>query len=282
MEIFSTRESLSKVVRELRASGKTIGLVPTMGALHGGHLSLVRQSIKETDVTIVTVFLNPMQFSAEEDLCNYPKTLEADVTKLTIEGVSFVFAPSNEEMYPEGFSTSIIPPSVAKTLEGEFRPEHFVGVVTVVLKLLNLTQASKVFFGQKDFQQTIVIKQMIEDLNVPTEIRVCPIVRDPDGLAMSSRNVYLSPEERKIALSLSKTLDHVQNLIAAGLRDGFELITEMRQKLIDSGVERIEYAVVTDPKTLVTVDPIELPVVALIAAYVGTTRLIDNRVFTAN
>jgi pantoate--beta-alanine ligase len=281
VEILSTREDLSKVVQDLRASGKVIGVVPTMGALHEGHLSLVRQSLKETDATIVTVFLNPTQFAATEDLRKYPKTLDADVAKLKAEGVAFVFAPANEEIYPDGFSTSIVPPAVARTLEGEFRPAHFGGVATVVLKLLNLTQADKAFFGQKDFQQAIVIKQMVADLNVPTEIRVCPIVRDPDGLAMSSRNVFLTPEQRKIALSLSQTLDHVQQLIESGQRDGFEVITEMRQMLIDAGVDGIDYAIVANPNTLEIVDPIELPVVALIAAHVGTTRLIDNRVFSA-
>jgi pantoate--beta-alanine ligase len=226
----------------------------------------------------VTVFVNPTQFAPGEDLARYPQTLDDDIAKLKAEGVKYVFAPTRDEMYPEGFSTGVVPPAVAKRLEGEFRPTHFAGVATVVLKLLNLTQADIAFFGQKDFQQVIVVKQMVEDLNVPTEIRICDIVRDDDGLALSSRNAYLTDEQRRTALSLNQTLDHVEQQILAGQRDGFEVITEMRQMLIDAGVESIDYAVVANPGTLETVDPIEFPVVALIAAYVGNTRLIDNRV----
>jgi len=249
-----------------------------MGALHEGHLSLVRQSVETSDVTIVTIYVNPTQFSKGEDLDRYPKTFEDDLAKLSAVGADFVFAPTNEEVYPAEFSTGIVPPAISKRLEGEFRPTHFAGVATVVLKLLNMTEADFAFFGQKDYQQAMVIKQMVADLNVPVDIQICPIVRDADGLALSSRNTYLSPEHRAIALSLSKTLDHIEQQILDGQRDGFEVITEMRQMLIDAGVESIDYAIVADPQTLATVDPIELPVVALIAAYVGETRLIDNRV----
>ncbi|MFK7766185.1 MAG: pantoate--beta-alanine ligase [Mariniblastus sp.] len=281
VEILKTRESLIQIVGELKTSNQSIGVVPTMGALHEGHLSLARASVAQTDKTIATIFLNPTQFAAGEDLDKYPANLEADVGLLESLGVDYVFAPPRSEMYPAGFSTNVTPPAVSKKLEGEFRPTHFVGVATVVLKLLNLTQADKAFFGQKDFQQAMVIKQMVADLNVPVEICVCPIVRDADGLALSSRNVYLSTEEREIALSLSKTLDHVEEQIHGGQRDGFEIITEMRQMLIDAGVESIDYATIAHPETLATSDPIELPAVALIAAHVGKTRLIDNRVFPA-
>lgn len=249
-----------------------------MGALHEGHLSLVRRSLREVDITIVTIFLNPSQFAPTDDLDKYPRALESDLEQLTAAGVQYVFAPSQNEMYPEGFSSGVQPPTVASKLEGEFRPTHFAGVATVVLKLLNLTQADKAFFGQKDFQQARVIERMVDDLNVPVEICICPIVRDEDGLAMSSRNVFLNETEREIALTLNKTLDHVERLIQSGLTDGFEAITEMRQMLIDGGVEKIDYAVVAEPSTLETSDPIILPVVALVAAYVGDTRLIDNRV----
>jgi len=279
-EVLSTLHDLAKVVGRLKKENKTIGVVPTMGALHDGHLSLVRQSLKQSDETIVTVFVNALQFSPSEDLGQYPRTLESDIGKLKSEGVRYVFAPTKEEVYPSGFSTSIVPPVVAKKLEGEFRASHFAGVVTVVLKLLNLTQADIAFFGQKDFQQAVVIKQMVADLNVPTEIVECPIVRDDDGLALSSRNVYLSQEERSIALSLNKTLEHVAEQLKSGQRDGFELVTEMRQMLIDAGVENIDYAVVADPITLEMADPVKLPVVTLIAVHVGKTRLIDNRLFT--
>jgi pantoate--beta-alanine ligase len=269
---------LEKVVGELKSANRIIGVVPTMGALHEGHMSLVRQSLSQTDTTIVTIFLNPTQFSPTDDLDQYPRPLEADLEKLDNAGVNIVFAPPNHEMYAPGFSTSVNPPDVARKLEGEFRPTHFAGVATVVLKILNLTQADQAFFGQKDFQQALVVQRMVDDLNLPVEICTCPIVRDPDGLALSSRNVYLTKSERAIALSLSKTLDHVEQLIGSGLTDGFEAITEMRQMLIDGGVEKIDYAVVADPLTLETADPITPPVVALLAAYVGKTRLIDNRV----
>ena len=277
IEIIKTCEALNDLVSKLKSEGKTLGVVPTMGALHEGHLSLARQAVSSTDVAIATIFLNPIQFAAGEDLSTYPKSLQADVEQLESVGVQFVFAPTNDEIYPSGFTTSVVPPAIAKRLEGEFRQTHFAGVATVVLKLLNLSQADIGFFGQKDFQQALVIKHMVADLNVPTEIRVCPIVRQADGLALSSRNAYLSDDERKIALSLNRTLDHVENQIKSGLRDGFEAITEMRQLLIDAGVDSIDYAILADPNTLETVDSIKLPVVALIAAYVGKTRLIDNR-----
>ena len=240
----TTRESVSTVVRQLKSDNQSIGQVMTMGALHDGHLSLVRQSVAENNETIATIFLNPTQFAPGEDLSRYPKTLEEDLAKLDSEGVKYVFVPSNEEMYPEGFSTSVVPPAIAKNLEGEFRSTHFSGVATVVLKLLNLVQPDKAYFGQKDFQQALVIKRMVADLNVQTDICICPIARDTDGLALSSRNVYLSNEEREIALSLNRTLEQVQDQIEAGQRDGFEVITEMRQMLIDAGVERIDYAIV--------------------------------------
>ncbi|MFT5302216.1 MAG: pantoate--beta-alanine ligase [Mariniblastus sp.] len=278
LDVLTKIDALKRVVRQLKNNGQTIGLVPTMGALHEGHLSLVRESVRSSDQTIVTIFVNPTQFAPTEDLDLYPQTLEADVARLQAEGVDFVFAPARGEIYPASFSSSIVPPAIAKRLEGEFRPSHFAGVATVVLKLLNLTEADVAFFGQKDFQQVMVIKQMVADLNVPTEIKICPIVRDDDGLALSSRNAYLTEEQRVVALSLSQTLNHVEEQIRSGQRDGFEVITEMRQMLIDAGVESIDYAVVANPNTLATVDPIELPIVALIAAHVGNTRLIDNRV----
>lgn len=278
IDVLTTCGDLAKVVDELKSNQQTIGVVPTMGALHEGHLSLVRHSLSEMDETIVTIFVNPTQFAPTDDLDKYPRPLDDDIRMLTAEGVKYVFAPSNHEMYGAGFSTEVVPPNVAKKLEGEFRPNHFAGVATVVLKLLNLTQANKAFFGQKDYQQGLVIERMVADLNVPTKIVICPIVRDADGLALSSRNAYLSQHERDVALALSQTLDHAEQLIGSGLTDGFEVITEMRQMLIDAGVERIDYAVVADPQTLETVDPITRPVVALLAAHVGETRLIDNRI----
>lgn len=277
INVITTCTALRELVDDLKRQGRRIGVVPTMGALHEGHLSLVRESIAQADETITTIFLNPTQFAPGEDLSNYPKPLEQDLTLLSAAGVKYVFAPAAGEMYPAGFSTAVTPPAICKKLEGEFRPSHFAGVATVVLKLLNLTGANLAFFGQKDYQQVLVIQRMVEDLNVPVEIKVCPIVREADGLAMSSRNVYLTAEERAIALSLSRTLDQIESMIRGGVSDGFEIITEMRQGLIDGGVEKIDYAVIADPRTLETLDPIELPAIALVAAFVGTTRLIDNR-----
>lgn len=247
-----------------------------MGALHAGHLSLVRASLSQSDATIVTIFVNPTQFAPTEDLSKYPRPFEADVEQLNALGELTIFAPTTEEIYPTGCSTEIVPPTIARTLEGEKRPTHFAGVATVVLKLLNLTQADFAFFGQKDFQQQLVVTQMVRDLNVPTTVIVCPIERDADGLALSSRNIYLSPEERQIALSLNRTLVNVQQQIRAGQRDGFELLTDMRQQLIDGGVTSIDYVAVADPLTLETMELVKFPVVLLVAAWVGKTRLIDN------
>lgn len=265
---------------DLKTRGQRVGVVPTMGALHAGHLSLVRASLAEADETIVSIFVNPTQFAVDEDLDKYPQPFERDLALLSEAGAKYVFAPSASEIYPADCSTTISPPAISKKLEGEFRPTHFGGVATIVLKLFHLTRADLAYFGQKDFQQVLVIERMVEDLNLPLAIRVCPIVREPDGLAMSSRNAYLSPEERKRALTLSRTLDQVEQLIRSGVNDGFEIITEMRQGLIDGGVERIDYAIIANPRTLETLDPIELPAVALIAASVGDTRLIDNRLIT--
>jgi pantoate--beta-alanine ligase len=274
--VINTIDELRSFIEETRAAGKTIGLVPTMGALHEGHLSLARRSVEQTDITVATIFVNPTQFASGEDLSVYPRPLERDLKLLASVGVDVAFVPSDEDMYPPGCSTTVSPPELGSSLEGEFRPTHFRGVLTIVLKLFNLVQADVALFGRKDYQQSLVIRKMVDDLNVPTRIEVCPIVRDPDGLAMSSRSVYLGTEEREIALSLKKTLDLAKEQIEQGQRDGFELITEMRQSLIDSGVTSIDYAVVADPQTLETLDPIQLPCVLLIAAHVGNTRLIDN------
>ena len=276
IKIISSCAEMHAHARATKREGKTIGVVPTMGALHEGHLSLVRFANEQTDETIVTIFVNPTQFAEGEDLDKYPRPLEDDLQKLGSLGVATVFAPSDDEMYPVGPGTTVVPPAVAQPLEGEFRPTHFSGVATVVLKLLNLTGADKAFFGQKDFQQVMVVKQMVTDLNVPAEIVACPIVREKDGLALSSRNAYLSDEERDVALALNQTLKHVKKMIKDGERDGHLLMAEMRQMLIDRGIFSIDYAVVADPRTLLACDEVSLPVVALIAAHVGTTRLIDN------
>ena len=223
-QVIETLTKLKQFVADCREQRKTIGVVPTMGALHAGHLSLVKASLSQADVTIVTIFVNPTQFAPTEDLAAYPRHLDNDLQQLEQLGDIVVFAPSEAEVYPADATTRVIPPTISKKLEGEFRPTHFAGVATVVLKLLNMTQADKAFFGQKDFQQVAVVKQMVKDLNVPCEICTCPIVRDADGLALSSRNAYLSEEERVIALTLNKTLDEIESMVKSGLTDGFCLL----------------------------------------------------------
>jgi pantoate--beta-alanine ligase len=262
-----------------RASHSSIGLVPTMGALHEGHLSLVRRSRAECAGTVATIFVNPTQFGPREDLTRYPRDLEADLQLLAREGVDLVFAPSAEEMYPRGFSTYVEPPEVARLWEGACRPGHFRGVATVVMKLFHLIPADVAFFGQKDYQQLRVIQQMVRDLSLALEIRMCPTVREPDGLAMSSRNRYLSTADRERAVAISRALDAGRRMIEKGERRGEAIREQMRKVLADAGIDHVEYATIADSHSLAEVDAIAGPVVLLIAAFVGETRLIDNCVF---
>lgn len=271
-------DAMRIVMNSVHAERKKIGLVPTMGALHEGHLSLVRRSVSECQVTVVTIFVNPTQFGPSEDYARYPRTLERDLDFLARERVDLVFAPTVEDMYPDGFSTHVDPPNVGKPLEGQFRAGHFGGVATVVLKLFNLTGASIAYFGQKDFQQSRVIQQMACDLDVPIRINVCPIVRESDGLAMSSRNQYLSQTERQQACALSQSLAHVAAMVAAGQRKSAPLLKAMRDQLESAGITRIDYIALADPDTLAAVEEVMPGTVALIAAHVGKTRLIDNQI----
>jgi pantoate--beta-alanine ligase len=267
---------MQQTVLRLRAAGQRVGLVPTMGALHEGHLSLVRAARAECDVTIATIFVNPTQFAPHEDFSKYPRTLEADLTLLDSVGCDIAFVPDREEMYPPGFSTHVEPPRIAEPLEGAFRPGHFRGVCTVVLKLFQLAPAHIAFFGQKDFQQALVVRQMVRDLNVPIEVRTCPIIRESDGLALSSRNRYLSAAERVHALALSQALEKVRDQYRAGERKADVLAAAMHDTLRRAGIESIDYATVVDAETLGELNAIERSAVALIACRVGTTRLIDN------
>lgn len=267
---------MQSAVRDLQAARKSVGLVPTMGALHEGHLSLVRRAKNECDVAVATIFVNPTQFAPHEDFSQYPRTLDADLRALAGANCDLVFVPTREEMYPPGNSTFIDPPAVAQPLEGVCRPGHFRGVATVVLKLFNIIPADRAYFGQKDFQQALVIKRMAADLNVPVKIVVCPIVREPDGLAMSSRNRYLSPSEREQALVLSRALSGAQEQFTRGERDASVLKARMQETIESAGIERIDYATIADQEALAEVTRLDRPAVALIAAYVGSTRLIDN------
>ena len=249
-----------------------------MGALHAGHVSLVNQSQQACDATIATIFVNPTQFAPSEDLSRYPRTLEQDYEMLEAAGVAAVFVPRVESMYPPGFSTYVDPPEIARTLEGNCRPEHFRGVTTVVMKLFQAVPADTAFFGKKDYQQWKVIEAMSRDLDVGIDVVACEIVREPDGLALSSRNRYLDPSERRRALRLSMALKEVDQAISVGERDVVTLQNGMRQVLVSGdGVSQIDYAVIVNADTLVPLSTLDRPAVALIAAHVGQTRLIDNR-----
>lgn len=267
---------MQTVVLELRQRGLRVGVVPTMGALHEGHLSLVRASRECCERTIVTIFVNPTQFGPSEDFQKYPRTLESDLDAIRGCGADFAFVPTRDEMYPDGFSTYVEPPAVGALWEGECRPGHFRGVVTVVLKLFQVVPAHAALFGQKDFQQCRVIQDMVRDLNVPVEICVCPTVRESDGLAMSSRNRYLDARDRQRALSLYRSLCAAKDAVAGGQRDARQVVEAMHRTLRDGRVDRIDYAALVEPDTLRPAGQISRDVVAIVAAFVGTTRLIDN------
>lgn len=281
--IIHTAAEMRTAVRQAQAVGQRVGIVPTMGALHEGHLSLVAASNDQCDQTVVTIFVNPTQFLPGEDFEKYPRTLDSDLAALAQLQVDFVFAPATEEMYgtrneQRNFSatTSIDVGPIAAEYEGRFRPGHFTGVATVVMKLFQIAPADAAFFGQKDYQQTRVVQQMCADLNVPIEIVVCPTVRQPDGLAMSSRNRYLSAEERQQALALYRGLAWAQEQIEHGEQCGAVLINGMRQQFDEIAAARIDYIAVADPVTLQAVSQIDRRVVLLMAVRIGQTRLIDN------
>lgn len=250
-----------------------------MGALHAGHISLVDRARQECDMVVTTIFVNPTQFGPNEDFSRYPRTLESDLSLLKAARADMVFTPAAGDIYPNGASTAVLPPRVSLPLEGQFRPGHFQGVATIVLKLFNILPTTIAYFGQKDYQQCQVIVQMVEELNVPIRVQVCSTVREADGLAMSSRNRYLSPEQRQAALCLWKALQLAQQQYADG-RPIEAIEDAMRQVLLTEGADRIDYARIVDRATLGTPqldeNGLSGSVVALIAAHVGTTRLIDN------
>lgn len=264
----------------IQSRSSRVAFVPTMGALHEGHLTLVRRARQLADHVVVSIFVNPTQFAPTEDLNKYPRPIDADLAALRGEGVSMVFTPSNEAIYPPGFSTYVQPPRVSEELEGQIRPGHFRGVCTVVLKLFQIIPASVAVFGQKDFQQALVITNMVNDLCLPIAIDVVPTVREPDGLAMSSRNRYLSTEERSRALCLSKALGEAKRLFDKGERWAAALQAAMMAELKPGqpdGVDTVDYAVIADRNHLGQFSRVPDSAVALVAARIGTTRLIDNR-----
>jgi pantoate--beta-alanine ligase len=260
-----------------RRAGKRIGLVPTMGALHDGHVSLVRASKAECDVTVVWIYVNPSQFGPHEDLAKYPRTFQADLEKLAACRTDFVMAPADAEAYQPGHATWVDVGAIAEPLEGRCRPGHFRGVATIVLKLLNMVQPDVAYFGQKDYQQVAVIRRMVADLDVPVEIRVCPIVREPDGLAMSSRNRYLSPDARQRATALWQGLELARQLVARGARDAAAIARQMSELILAAGAT-IDYVALVDPDSLSAVEQITGPTLALLAVKIDGTRLIDNAI----
>jgi pantoate--beta-alanine ligase len=282
--VVSRVAELRALLDERRRSGQSVGFVPTMGALHAGHGALVAQASRETDCTVVSLFVNPTQFAPHEDFSRYPRTFDSDLELCRQNGASVLWNPGVEDMYPAGSATFVEVESVSREWEGAFRPTHFRGVATVVLKLFAAVEPQIAYFGQKDYQQQAVIRAMTRDLLLPVEIRVCPTVRDPDGLAMSSRNRYLSPDERVAALSLSRGLFAMRDAITRGGRD-FAALRQQFRKLLDSTpLVETQYATIADPETLREVDsPTDVTtpggrVVALVAVKVGSTRLIDNNV----
>lgn len=276
MDVLHTIDDTRATLRELRVEGKTIGLVPTMGALHEGHLSLVRAARASCDTVVVSIFVNPTQFGPNEDFAKYPRTFEADCAALEREGVDLVFAPTTGEMYAPGATTFVEVADLSNRLDGASRPGHFRGVATVVAKLFNIVGPDRAFFGQKDAAQVAVLKKMVRDLNFPLELVVCPIVREPDGLAMSSRNRYLSPDERRQALALHRALDEMERLAKCGTTSADELIRAALAMLNREPLVRVDYCRVVDPDTLEDVADIRNGALLALAAFVGTTRLIDN------
>jgi pantoate--beta-alanine ligase len=276
MELIHTVEWMKQVGAEARRNDRLLGLVPTMGALHEGHFSLVREAKKQCSPVVVSIFVNPKQFGPSEDFQKYPRTLEADIAALENLGVDYVFAPPPEEIYPPGFRTSVTVEGLGDRLEGRSRPGHFRGVTTVVLKLFEIVQPRFAFFGRKDAQQARIIRQMAGDLDLSTEIAVCPIVREPDGLALSSRNAYLSVSERRAATVLYRSLDTLRREISAGGRDVLHMLATVR-KIIESepGVA-LDYSEIVDADTLEPAMALRKACYALLAARVGNTRLIDN------
>ncbi len=267
---------LRREIRKARKQGETIGLVPTMGSLHAGHLALVEACRRRCDLVVVSVFVNPRQFGPDEDLARYPRDLRRDRRLLEKHGCDIVFAPDAREIYPRGFKTFVGVEGLRDTLCGRLRPGHFDGVTLVVLKLLLALLPDVAFFGEKDYQQLVVVRQMVRDLGFPVEIEGVPLVRDKDGLALSSRSVYLSPEERAIATSLFKSLEMARLLIAGGERRARTVEERTVTLLVDSGVTKVDYAAVVDPSSLEQVKYIDSDVRILVAAWVGATRLIDN------
>jgi pantoate--beta-alanine ligase len=278
VEIVKRTPQMKALARRLVEEGNRIGFVPTMGALHAGHLSLMQRARQMCDVVVVSIFINPIQFGPNEDLDRYPRDLAHDAELCMSRGVDFIFAPLIDEVYPEDFSTYVIVEGLSDKLCGASREGHFRGVTTVVNKLFNVIKPQFAFFGRKDAQQVVIVRRMVEDLSIDTEVVVCPIVRDEDGLALSSRNAYLSAEERKAAPVLHRALEKAQVLYGAGERDAAVIQRAMEEVLATEPLARVDYLSIVDTRDLEPVQTLsdERTVLIALAAYVGKTRLIDN------
>jgi len=277
MEIIRTVSWMKQAARQALAENHVIGMVPTMGALHDGHLSLLRRAKSECSKVFASIFVNPMQFGPNEDLSKYPRTFETDVAKLESAGADILFAPEAKEIYPQGFSTYITVEGLSDRLEGRSRPGHFRGVATVVHKLFEIAQPQYAFFGRKDAQQARILQRMLQDLNSDVELVLCPIVREPDGLALSSRNAYLNPEERRAATVLHRALQAGCREVAAGARDALTLQNTVRKVLAEEKLARADYVEVADADAFEPVARIgSRSTYVLLAVFIGKTRLIDN------
>lgn len=278
LRILTTIDEMRLESRAVRRAGKRLGFVPTMGALHEGHLSLVRAARAGSDVVAASIFVNPTQFGPTEDLAKYPRSFERDCGLLEREGVELLFAPSVEEMYPAGAVTWVTVEELSGKLDGRSRPGHFRGVTTVVAKLFHIVEPDAAFFGQKDAAQVAIVRRMVRDLNLPVEIVVCPIVREPDGLAMSSRNAYLDAGQREQALVLHRSLERVRTMVVAGERDAAKLGAAGRAEFAGESSVRLDYFEIVNSDTLDPVADVSGGALVAVAAFVGTTRLIDNLV----
>jgi pantoate--beta-alanine ligase len=276
MRILKGVDETQHLCAEARRNGRRIGFVPTMGALHEGHLSLVRSARAQCDFVVISIFVNPLQFGPNEDLSRYPRPFERDRQLLETEKVDLLFAPDAPAMYPEGATTFVDVEGLTAVLEGKTRPGHFRGVTTVVTKLFHIVHPDFAFFGQKDAQQATIIRKMARDLDFPIQVVVCPIVREKDGVAMSSRNVYLSPEQRKQATVLYRALSRIQTLADSGERRASALLEAGKQVVAEEPGVRLDYLAVVDTETLQPIDDVSHGALVPIAAYVGSTRLIDN------
>ncbi len=276
MKIIKSPAKMYSAVKENRIKGKTVGFVPTMGALHEGHISLIKEARRQNDIVIVSIFVNPIQFGPKEDFKRYPRSINKDILLCKKEGVDFIFYPADSQLYPKVFSTYVVVEKLSDALCGKYRPGHFKGVATIVNKLFNIVNPDAAYFGQKDAQQAVVIKRMVCDLNIPVTIKVLPIVREKSGLALSSRNIYLNEREKNDALVLFQSLNLAKSLINKGVRDTDKIINIVRQLIQKKDTAKIDYVDIVDIDSLERVKKITGNCLIVLAVWLGKTRLIDN------